>query len=65
MRTPLTLISVLAAGAVLPAQSGWLDLTGTAAPPIVAEHWLNTANERPSAGALKGKVWLLEFFATT
>ncbi len=51
------------------AQSGWKKLDGQAVPAIfagevIAEEWLNTGGKAPTAATLKGKVWLLEFFAT-
>ncbi len=60
LTTPI-LVMGLALGSAT-AQSGWKNLTGKDAPPIHADKWINTGG----AGAtdLKGKVWLLEFFAT-
>lgn len=51
--------------ACLPAQGGWKDLTGKLVPELKVAHWLNTDGKQPTAASLKGKVWLLEFFATT
>jgi hypothetical protein len=58
----------LSLGVALPAataQSGWKSLIGEPVPALTADSWLNVDGEAPSLAALKGKVWLLEFFATT
>ncbi|MHC4850135.1 MAG: hypothetical protein ACYTEG_17030 [Planctomycetota bacterium] len=46
------------------AQSGWKKLDGQKAPPITAKEWLNAGKKGPDLSALRGKVILLEFFAT-
>ena len=61
-----SLLSILLSSAAAPCQGGWKNLTGKRVPAIHADDWLNTdKNDRPSSKSLKGKVWLLEFFATT
>ncbi len=55
---------LLALSAPLAGQSGWRDLTGQPVPELQVEEWLNAEVEAPTAASLKGKVWLLEFFAT-
>ena len=57
-------LSLLVTGASLSAQSGWKTLDGQPAPAVTASDWINADGE-PSVSALKGKVWLLYFFATT
>ena len=46
------------------AQSGWKNLNGQKAPSIVAKEWVNAGKKAPTAKDLRGKVILLEFFAT-
>ena len=46
------------------AQAGWLSMNGERAPEISAKTWLNTGKSAPSNADLRGKVYLLEFFAT-
>ena len=48
----------------LGAQDGWRDLKGEVVPEIDARRWLNTQERMPTRDSMKGKVWLLEFFAT-
>lgn len=55
---PLALTSPVAA------QDGWLDLRGQPVPEIVVEEWLNVDGKVSGVADLRGKVWLLEFFAT-
>jgi hypothetical protein len=47
-----------------PAAAGWKNLTGQPVPPISAKEWLNTDRYTPSVADLRGKVYLIEFFAT-
>jgi hypothetical protein len=42
----------------------WLELNGQPAPEVTAARWLNTGGETPNLASLKGKVWILKFFAT-
>jgi len=42
----------------------WRDLEGEAVPEITASQWFNTNQQEPTVESLRGKVWLLEFFAT-
>ena len=56
----LLLVAVLAT----PALAGWKNLDGQPVPPITAKEWLNTENTTPTTKALRGKVYLIEFFAT-
>ena len=61
-----SVLSVLFASAAAPCQDGWKKLTGKQVPAIHADQWLNAdKNDQPTSKSLKGKVWLLEFFATT
>ena len=46
------------------AQADWLSMNGERAPEISAKTWLNTGKNAPSNADLRGKVYLLEFFAT-
>ena len=43
---------------------GWKKLDGEMAPALSAKEWLNAADSAPTLDALRGKVWLLEFFST-
>ncbi len=56
----ILLLAMLAA----PALAGWKNLDGQPVPPISAKEWLNTENATPTTKALRGKVYLIEFFAT-
>ena len=59
-------IAVLASAGAIPCQGGWKNLTGRSVPAIHVDKWLNTEKgDQPTSKSLKGKVWLLEFFATT
>ena len=58
------LSAALAALTILPASDGWKELNGETAPAIEASRWLNTGAASPTADDLKGKVVVLEFFAT-
>ena len=60
-------LALLAFGLLaLPAQAEWTKMDGQAVPKISAKTWLNTKKgETPSVKMLRGKVYLLEFFATT
>jgi len=60
----LALVLGLAAGSRAQEQSGWRNLDGQKVPPISAKEWVNTGKEEPTSANLRGKVWLLEFFAT-
>ena len=55
---------VLVTAAAVSAQSGWKTLDGQPAPALQAADWIH-AEGSPSVSSLKGKVWLLYFFATT
>ncbi|MCZ6786808.1 MAG: hypothetical protein O7E54_06540 [Planctomycetota bacterium] len=46
------------------AQGGWRNLNGQKVPDITAEDWFNTGNNTPTTANLRGKVYLVEFFAT-
>ena len=59
----LVLLGALAASAAAQ-QSGWKKLDGQKAPAITAKEWLNAGKKGPDLSALRGKVILLEFFAT-
>jgi len=43
---------------------GWKSLSGQEPFAISATTWLNTGDEVPTPESLRGKVWMLEFFAT-
>jgi hypothetical protein len=43
---------------------GWKKLDGQKVPDFQAKEWFNTGDQAPTAADLRGKVWLLEFFAT-
>ena len=45
-------------------EAGWKDLNGQKAPTITAKEWFNAGKKGPDLSALRGKVILLEFFAT-
>ncbi len=63
MKHSIIAAAVLTASFVT-AQSAWLNLDGKPSPGVSADTWLNVTEADPSE-ALAGKVWLLEFFATT
>jgi hypothetical protein len=62
----LTLLGTLLGAFATPAaaQTGWKKLDGQKAPSIVAKEWLNAGKKAPTAKELRGKVIILEFFAT-
>ena len=66
MRNRILTLALLGAFAVPAAaqQSGWKKLDGQRAPAITAKEWLNTGKDAPTAKEMRGKVVLLEFFAT-
>lgn len=45
-------------------QAGWKKLDGQKAPAISAKEWVNAGKKAPTAKDFRGKVVLLEFFAT-
>jgi len=49
---------------LLPARADWRNLDGQKAPEIKVKEWLNTGRDEPDADTLRGKVWIIEFFAT-
>ena len=57
-------VGVLLGMAPLAAQPGWKPLVGERVPALEAESWLNAGENAPTLDKLKGKVWLLQFFAT-
>jgi len=61
----LVLAAAIAALSAAEPQGGWKRLVGQEVPPIAAKSWMNTGEETPGLDTLKGKVWLIEFFATT
>lgn len=65
MKTIASCLAVVSALATTTAQGGWKNLTGKPVPKITATKWLNTSGQKVDRDNLKGKVWLLEFFATT
>ena len=62
----LSLVGALLGAFAVPATagSGWKNLNGQKAPSIIAKEWLNAGRKAPTAKDLRGKVILLEFFAT-
>ena len=60
LATKMLMLAALAATA----QADWLSMNGERAPEISAKTWLNTGKNAPSNADLRGKVYLLEFFAT-
>jgi len=61
-RTLLTLAAL--AFLATPGMAGWKNLDGQKVPDFTAKEWMNTGKQAPSAASLRGKVYLLEFFAT-
>ena len=62
-----TFMLALAASALLalPAQAEWKKMNGEKVPGgITAKEWINTGKFTPTNADLRGKVYLLEFFAT-
>ncbi len=60
-----TLAGTLIAGSLAtPAEAGWRALSGERVPEFSADEWLNTGTSTPSAASLRGKAYLIEFFAT-
>ena len=59
----LAVLGALAASAAAQ-ESGWKKLDGQKAPEISVKEWINAGKKGPEAGDLRGKVILLEFFAT-
>ncbi len=61
-----TIAALLVLGFLAPtahAKEGWKPLVGKAPPAFHVEKWLNTDGARPSAKALLGKVWMIEFLS--
>ena len=59
------LAGALVAGTLAtPADAGWKALSGERVPEFTADTWLNTGTSTPSAASLRGKAYLIEFFAT-
>jgi hypothetical protein len=48
----------------MPGMAEWKKLDGQKVPEFSAGEWLNTGKDTPSAASLRGKVYLIEFFAT-
>ena len=63
MRT-WTMSMLMLAALAATAQADWLSMSGERAPEISAKTWLNAGKKAPSNTDLRGKVYLLEFFAT-
>ena len=63
----LVLIGALSALVYLavPSHADWKNLDGQKVPEVTAKEWLNVEGKTtPSVASLRGKVYLLEFFAT-
>jgi hypothetical protein len=63
MRKSFALLSC-AIALSLPARADWQPMTGQRVLGVHVEEWLNTGKDAPTAADLRGRVWLLEFFAT-
>lgn len=61
-RLPLALVLVAAAAAT--AHAEWRNLSGRKVDALVAQEWFNVGEKAPTPADLRGKVWILEFFAT-
>ncbi len=59
-------LAVLCAAAFLApaARADWRNFDNEIVPLLQADTWLNTGKATPTAADLRGKVYLLEFFAT-
>jgi len=57
---PLAAVAALS----FPAEAGWKQLNGRPAPDFTAKTWLLTGKLKPTKASLRGKVYLVEFFAT-
>ncbi|NJN14581.1 MAG: hypothetical protein HC813_02860 [Planctomycetes bacterium] len=64
MRKTMTALALLAAFSMPALAEGWKKLEGQRVPEFTAKTWLNTGKEEPNAALLRGKVYILEFFAT-
>jgi len=60
LTTTLLLLAALAPAA----RAEWRKMDGQRVPMLTADEWLNTGKLTPTLADLRGKVWLLEFFAT-
>ena len=59
------LLSLAAVGALtFTADAGWNKMDGQQVPNITAKEWFNTGKSTPDTSSLRGKVYLIEFFAT-
>lgn len=63
MKRTLIALATLACLAA-PGSADWKKLDGQKVPDITAGEWFNAGKEAPTAASLRGKVYLLEFFAT-
>ena len=61
-RTLATMAALALAAAATHAD--WRNFDGQPVPGVSAKEWINTGKEKPDAPSLRGKVYLLEFFAT-
>ncbi len=64
MRNCLLSLSAILLASLPASAEGWKKLDGQAVPDIGAKSWFNTGKESPNSAVLRGKVFLLEFFAT-
>ncbi len=60
----IALVPAALALLALPAFAEWKKLNGQPCPQITAKDWFNTGNNTPTTANLRGKVYLVEFFAT-
>jgi hypothetical protein len=62
--TRTLLVLALAGAAAATAQAEWRDMNGQKVEALVAGEWFNVGDNAPTPADLRGKVWILEFFAT-
>jgi len=57
--------TLLAAGLLaLPAHAEWRKFDGQSVPLLTADKWLNTDRMKPDTSEMRGKVYIIKFFAT-
>ena len=64
MRYGATILLLLGLVALPATAEGWKKLDGQKMPEISAKEWVNAGKKGPDLAALRGKVILIEFFAT-
>ena len=63
MKRTLATMAALAL-ATAASRADWRNFDGMPVPGVSASEWINTGKEKPDAPSLRGKVYILEFFAT-